>query len=127
MNKYHNKKCVYLGETFDSRKEARRYAELLLLEKAGHISDLRRQVSYELIPAQREVSSDVYKRGARKGKTKEGKIIEKAVRYVADFVYIDNATGEEVVEDVKGGVRTKEYVLKRKMMLFLKGIRITEY
>lgn len=126
MNKYHNKKCVYLGETFDSRKEARRYAELLLLEKAGHISDLRRQVSYELIPAQRQVSSDVYKRGARKGETKEGKIIEKAVCYVADFVYIDNATGEEIVEDVKG-IRTKEYVLKRKMMLFLKGIRITEY
>lgn len=126
MNKYHNKKCVYLGETFDSRKEARRYAELLLLEKAGHISELRRQVSYELIPAQRQVSSDVYKRGARKGETKEGKIIEKAVCYVADFVYIDNATGEEIVEDVKG-IRTKEYVLKRKMMLFLKGIRITEY
>lgn len=126
MNKYHNKKCVYLGETFDSRKEARRYAELLLLEKAGHISDLRRQVSYELIPAQREVSSDVYKRGARKGETKEGKIIEKAVCYVADFVYTDNATGKEVVEDVKG-IRTKEYVLKRKMLLFLKGIRITEY
>ena len=126
MNKYHNKKCVYLGENFDSRKEARRYAELLILEKAGHISDLRRQVSYELIPAQREVSFDVYKRGARKGETKEGKIIEKAVCYVADFVYTDNATGEEVVEDVKG-IRTKEYVLKRKMMLFLKGIRITEY
>lgn len=115
-----------MGEVFDSRKEMYRYMDLRFLLRAGAISDLQRQVVYELIPAQREKSTEVYKKGPRKGQPKEGKIIEKAVTYAADFVYVDNSTGKTVVEDVKG-VRTKEYILKRKMMLFLKGIRIKEY
>ena len=91
----------------------------------GAISNLRRQVVYELIPAQREKSTRVYKKGRKKGQPIEGKIIEKAVNYIADFVYIDSATGKEVVEDAKG-MRTKDYILKRKMLLYFHGIRIRE-
>ena len=73
------------------------------------IKDLERQVKFVLIPAQYE----------------NGKLIERAVTYIADFVYTDVKTGEKVVEDTKG-MRTKEYILKRKMMLYLRGIRIKE-
>lgn len=125
MNKYGNKKVEYQGEVFDSKRECYRYMDLKLLESCGAISDLRRQVVYELIPAQREKSTRVYKKGRKKGQPIEGKIIEKAVTYVADFVYIDNATGKTIVEDCKG-FYTKEYILKRKMLLYLKGIRIKE-
>lgn len=113
---------------FDSRKEARRYAELRMLEKCGKISDLELQKSFELIPAQYEPSTEVYKRGANKGKLKQGKCIEKAVTYKADFCYIDE-NGYTVVEDTKGYKRGGAYtvfVLKRKLMLFVHGIRIVE-
>ena len=127
-SKYHAKKTVLDGITFDSRKEARRYSELKLLEKAGRIKDLRLQVPFELIPAQRE-PDQVGKRG---GKVK-GKVIERAVVYKSDFVYLerldipftDEEKWVEVVEDTKG-VKTKEYILKRKMMLYFHGIRIRE-
>jgi dsDNA-specific endonuclease/ATPase MutS2 len=95
------------GEAFDSAKEARRYGELVLLERAGQISDLKRQVRFELIPTQYE----------------NGKCVERAVHYVADFVYKDNY--KEIVEDAKG-FRTKDYIIKRKLMLFIHGIRIKE-
>lgn len=101
-------------------KEYRRYLDLILLEKEGSIKDLQRQVKYLLIPAQREPDS-VGKRGA----VKKGKLIEREVAYFADFVYTDTATGETVVEDTKG-MRTTDYILKRKMMLFFYGIRIKE-
>lgn len=125
MNKYGNKKVIIDGEVFDSKREYYRYIDLKFLERCGAISDLRRQVVYELIPVQREKSTKVYKKGRKKGQPIEGKIIEKAVTYIADFVYTDSATGREVVEDVKG-VRTKEYILKRKMCLYLLGIKIQE-
>ena len=125
MNKYGNKKVVYLGEVFDSKREMYRYMDLKFFVTCGAISDLRRQVVYELIPAQREKSTRVYKKGRKKGQPIEGKIIEKAVSYVADFVYTDNATGKEVVEDVKG-MRTKDYIIKRKLMLYIHGIKIRE-
>lgn len=105
--KYHAKKTELDGITFDSRKEADRYAELKLLERSGMIHNLRRQVRYELIPAQK----------------KDGKTIERACHYIADFVYEEN--GKTVVEDVKG-FRTKEYVLKRKLMLQVHGIEVRE-
>ena len=105
--KYHNVKT----RGYDSAKEAERARVLHLLEKAGKIRDLREQVRFELIPAQ-------YDTGTRK-------CVERKVEYVADFVYVDCATGETVVEDVKG-VRTKEYVIKRKLMLWRHGIRIKE-
>jgi hypothetical protein len=107
--KYHNKKVVRDGETFDSVKEYHRWIELCLMEKAGLISDLQRQVKYVLIPSQKE------------GK----KTIERECSYRADFVYTDNETGETVVEDVKG-MRTEVYKIKRKLMLWVHHIKIIE-
>ena len=106
------------GTVFDSRKEAKRWEQLLLQEKAGAITDLQRQVEFELIPAQREPDGV----GVRGGKIK-GKTIEHAVKYVADFVYNEN--GNKIVEDTKG-FRTKDYIIKRKLMLWVHGIRIKE-
>lgn len=118
MTKYHNRKVRRDGLTFDSRKEHRRYNELLLLQQAGEIKNLRRQVKFVLIPTQREQS----KIGPRGG-VKKGKLLERECAYIADFVYIQN--GETVVEDTKG-VRTKDYIIKRKLMLKIYGIRIRE-
>ena len=116
--KYHAQKTTVEGMTFDSKKEANRYLELRLLEKAGEITDLRCQVEYELIPAQ--YGPDVV---TPRGIVKRGPLIERAVKYKADFVY--NDSGETVVEDVKG-FRTKDYILKRKLMLHRYGIQIKE-
>lgn len=118
MTKYNARKVVVNGITFDSRKEARRYAELLSLEKAGAISDLELQVEYVLIPTQREPD----KIGKRGGKIK-GKVIERECKYIADFRYVQN--GVVVVEDAKG-FRTKEYRIKKKLMLWRYGIQIKE-
>ena len=107
MSKYRNQKTQWNGNIYDSKKEARRHAELLLLQRAGKISELDTQVRFELLPAQRI----------------DGKVVERAVSYVADFVYKQN--GLRVVEDTKG-YRTKDYILKRKMMLYFHGIRIKE-
>lgn len=117
-NKYSNKKVVVDGIAFDSKREAKRYSELLLLEKAGAITDLKRQVKYILIPTQREPDEI----GARGGIHK-GKVIEKECAYYADFVYQQD--GNTVIEDTKG-MRTTEYVIKRKLMLYIHGIRIVE-
>ena len=118
MSKYYSKKVTRNGITYDSVKEYKRHCELLLLERAGVIQDLQRQVEFELIPAQREPD----RVGVRGGKIK-GKTIEQAVRYIADYVYTEN--GQKVVEDVKG-VKTKDYIIKRKLMLWVHGIRIKE-
>lgn len=106
MNKYHNKKVYADGQVFDSKREYNRYCELLLLQRAGQISRLQRQVAYELIPSQ---------------KTPQGTM--RAVTYYADFVYQEN--GKTVVEDVKG-VRTDVYKLKKKLMWQVYHILITE-
>lgn len=118
-NKYHAVKCQVGDVVYDSRKEMRRHQELLLLEKAGMIKNLRRQVKYILIPAQREVVM-------KKGVPKPGKVIERECSYYADFVYEEN--GQTIVEDVKGGnaTKTREFVIKRKLMLYVHGIRIRE-
>ena len=102
MGKYNAKKTVLDGITFASRKEGKRYQELRLLERAGEIQDLRLQVPYELIPKQ-------------KG--------ERACTYYADFVYMED--GKQIVEDTKG-VKTPLYVVKRKLMLWVHGIKIRE-
>lgn len=107
MQKYRNKKITIDGITFDSRKEANRWMELKLLERAGEITDLQRQVKYELIPSQRI----------------KGKVVERPCKYVADFVYKEN--GKTIVEDTKG-VRTEGYIIKRKLMLQVHGIMIRE-
>ena len=123
MPKYHNKKVIINGEVFDSKREYRRFLELSLLEKAGEIQGLKRQVKFELIPSQREPSPGIYIRGTKRGHPKPGKVIEKEVAYYADFVYWHD--GKMVVEDAKG-VKTKEYIIKRKLMLHIHGIRIRE-
>lgn len=120
MSKYLNRKVVNEDGVFDSRKEYKRWCELKLLEQAGRINDLERQVRIEVLPAQREPDT-VGKRG---GKIK-GKLIERKVSYIADFKYWDSDAGDYVYEDVKG-VRTKDYILKRKILLWRYGIRIKE-
>ena len=125
-NKYGNRKITRDGETFDSLKEYRRYQELLLMQKAGAIQGLERQVPFELIPAQYEdvYTGEYYQRGPQKGEPKMKRVcVEKAVTYYADFVYYQD--GEKVVEDTKG-FKTPEYILKRKLMLHVCGIRIKE-
>lgn len=124
-NKYKNKKTVTSdGIKHDSKKEAARWVELQLLERSGEITELRRQVEYPLLPPQYES----YKRFSKDGKPlKDGiRLIERGVSYVADFVYKDK-DGNLVVEDTKSpATRTKEYILKRKMVLYFKGIQIVE-
>lgn len=124
-SKYLNKKTEVNGIEFSSKKEARRYQELLVLLNAGEISDLRLQVPYELIPAQKEPPTIGSKGGVHPGKT-----IERSVVYVADFVYKDK-NGQEIVEDVKGYCKAdagayRIFAIKRKLMLWRFGITIRE-
>nr|DAP98555.1 MAG TPA: Endonuclease [Caudoviricetes sp.] len=122
-SKYGNRKTMVDGITFDSKKEANRFRELQLLERAGKITALQRQVKYVLIPTQRELSNEIYKKGAHQGHFKPGKVLEKECSYIADFAYIQD--GAYVVEDTKG-VRTEAYKIKRKLMLERYGIQIRE-
>ena len=115
MNKYRNKKVTCDGYTFDSKREANRYCELRLLLKSGEISDLRLQVPFELIPAQYAPTGEYYTKGDKAGQPKM-KCVERAVKYIADFVYTEN--GRTVVEDAKG-LRMKEYIIKRKLLRWL--------
>ena len=119
-NKYHAKKVSILGEVFDSKREAARYMELKELEMAGRISGLQRQKKFVLVPAQYEPETT----GPRGGKIK-GKLLEREVAYYADFVYFDEEEKDFVIEDTKG-VRTKDYIIKRKLMLWLNGYQIRE-
>lgn len=126
INKYKAIKCTVNGIEFDSRKEARRYQELSLLERAGAILNLRRQEKFLLIPSQFETipTGEYYKVGAKKGQPKTKEVcVENSVVYIADFVYEEN--GKLVVEDTKG-IKTKDYIIKRKLMLYTHGIKIRE-
>lgn len=124
MNKYHNRKVrTSDGIVHDSRKEAVRWNELRLMEKAGEITELKRQMEFLLIPPQYEEIET----GGRKKKTKR-KLVERSVVYRADFVYHD-AQGDIHVEDVKGykgGGAYSVFSIKRKLMLYVYGIRIRE-
>ena len=125
--KYNNKKIIVDGIKFDRKKEALRFKELKMLEKAGIISNLQRQVKYTLIPAQYERTDEVYAKGNNKGKPKKGRLIERECAYYADFVYMQN--GNTIVEDVKGyrdGQAYNLFVIKRKLMLYVHGIIIKE-
>lgn len=106
-NKYHN---IRSGG-FDSQKEKRRWQELLLMQRAGKVTDLRRQVPFELVPAQ----------------YRDGKCVFRSVKYVADFVYTDDHC-RVIVEDVKSEATKKDstYILKKKLLLWTHGIMITE-
>ena len=123
-NKYGAKKITdpATGYVFDSKREYRRWQELRFMEKNGQLLGLQRQVKYVLIPAQYER----YERFSDKtGKRlKDGiRCLEKEVSYVADFVY--EQSGKTIVEDTKG-FRTADYIIKRKLMLQVHGIRIQE-
>ena len=107
MSKYHSTPTEVNGIRFDSKREANRWAELRILERAGKIQKLKRQVKYLLIPSQ----------------YRDGKCIERECSYLADFTYIKD--GRLVVEDCKG-FRTPEYKLKRKLMLERYDIRLVE-
>lgn len=128
MRKYKNNPVEYDGISFDSKREAKRYAELKLLERAGKITDLQRQVKFELIPAQYEIVERYSDKTGKK--LKDGKrLLEKECSYIADFVYTSN--GQTVVEDVKGyrdpqSAGYAKFVIKRKLMLYVHGIKIQE-
>ena len=109
--KYRNKKCEWAGKVFDSIHERDRYLYLQERERCGVIYDLRMQVPFELIPKRVE----------------NGKVVERACVYVADFVYRDQL-GKVVVEDAKSKATRKNptYVIKRKLMLEKYGIKIVE-
>ena len=122
MSKYHSRKITRDGMTFDSVKEYKRFCELSLLERAGAITDLQRQVKFELIPAQYESYPRVSEKTGKR--LKDGmRRVEQSVDYYADFVYWEN--GKKVVEDAKG-MKTDKYIIKRKLMLYIHGIRISE-
>lgn len=106
--KYRNRKCKWMGITFASIRERDRYIFLSAEAQAGRIHNLRRQVKFQLIPKQYV----------------NGKLVERECAYIADFVYTD-PYGVTVVEDAKG-MRTREYIAKRKMMLEKYGIQIRE-
>ena len=106
-HKYNARKTTIDGITFDSMAEARRYSELLLLERAGEIADLEMHPRFEIQPAFTLPSGEKFA----------------AVRYEADFRYVDKRTGERIVEDVKG-VETPVFKLKRKMMAHVHGISV---
>ena len=119
MSKYFSKKVFLDGIKFDSKKESERWIFLKNEEQNGNISELKRQVKFELVPSQKI----------------DGKVVERPLTYIADFTYIKD--GQLHVEDVKpkdknGKIPThyrgtsafKEYVVKRKLMLYLKHIKI---
>lgn len=108
-HKYGNRKTVIDGHTFDSKREAARYGVLKLLERTGTITDLELQPRFELIPKQRR---------------DDGRP-ERACEYVADFRYTDARTGQTVIEDAKG-MRTRDYIIKRKLLLQVHGISVRE-
>ena len=113
-SKYKNKKVEVDGMKFDSKREYNRWMELQIMEKAGLISNLQRQVPFELIPKQ--------KVNIQKG-TGHITVSERSVKYIADFVYMQD--GRKVVEDTKG-LRTPEYVIKRKLLLYRYGLKVNE-
>lgn len=105
--KYANVPTVVDGVSFDSRAEARRWCELCLLERAGEIRDLQRQVRYVLVPKMARPSGGV----------------EREKAYIADFVYVDGKTGRTVTEDVKGA-EPAVWAWKRALMLHVHGIEV---
>lgn len=108
-SKYHAKKTTVDSITFDSKKEAEYYKKLKALEQAGKIRDLELQKEYVLIPKQTG---------------KDGKCKERKCSYFADFCYNDD-NGTFHVIDTKG-MKTADYKIKRKLMLWVHGIEIEE-
>lgn len=110
-NKFGNQKITIDGIERDSLAESNRLEQLKILQRVGAIKNLKYQVKYELIPKQQ---------GEHRN--------ERAVTYIADYVYdvvMPDGSLREVVEDCKGH-KTKDYIIKRKLMLFVHGISIKE-
>lgn len=99
MHKYHAKKTVVNGITFDSKAEAKRYRELLIMQEAGEIDGLELQPLFLLVSSFK-----------CRGKS------YRDIRYIADFLYRETATNTLVVEDVKG-VETEVFKIKKKLFL----------
>lgn len=122
-NKLHAEKC---GE-YASKHEAARAWELKMLEKAGKISNLREQVKYVLVPA---IWEEIPQTGKRGKPVKPKRVcVQRELSYIADFEYIDNETGEFVVEDAKGykgGATYRIFVNKKKLMREKYGIEVKE-
>ena len=113
MNKYLNRELNTPDGKFDSVKEYRRWQELKLMERAGIIYELQRQGPFVLIPTQKDEIT--------------GKVIEREAKYIADFTYRDRNTHKLVVEDTKSkATKTKDYILKRKLLLYRHGLQIKE-
>lgn len=110
MAKYSNKPCEYNGQKYRSKRELKRHLDLLLLQQAGQIGELKREVPFELAP------------GAKIDGEKRAR---PAIRYVADFVYLDLRQNKVVVEDAKG-VQTPVYRLKKHLMKTIRGIDVRE-
>ena len=111
MNKFNAQKVIVDGMTFDSKKEALRYEELKLLQRAGAITDLQRQVKFEIIPKCKKLDGTM----------------SRARNYIADFVYRDR--GMMVVEDVKGykgGATYELFKIKKDLMRWVHGIEVRE-
>lgn len=110
MSKYKSKKIDYEGMTFDSKKELQHWIDLKQQEEQGIISDLKRQVEFELVPRQ----------------TVDGKFLYRPIKYTADMTYIKD--GEYVVEDVKSKMTRKlpEYIMKKKLLYFTHNIILKE-
>lgn len=123
-NKYKNTKIEQNGEKFDSKKEYHMWLKLKRLEEMGEISNLQRQVPFVLIPTQYET----YTETTKTGKVKEKKrVVEKECKYIADFVYTDNNTDQVIVLDTKSeATKTPAYKIKKKLMLYIHHIKITE-
>lgn len=119
-SKYNNKKIVNEFGTWDSKKEFKRWLVLKEADAQGVITDLQRQVKFELIPAVRE---KYIKHLKTKDKECE-RTIQLPITYTCDFQYTKN--GETIIEDVKASPKMlpKDFVLKEKMMFALKGIKI---
>ncbi|WP_246174186.1 DUF1064 domain-containing protein [Paraburkholderia hayleyella] len=109
--KYRNTKCEQDGQKFDSRRELKRFNELVVMQAKGEISELQCQVPFALIPKQTHADGTA----------------ERQTGYIADFTY-RNAAGGLVVEDVKSKITQKNpaYGIKRKLMLWLHRISIRE-
>lgn len=108
QSKYKNKKTIYDGITFDSKKEGNYYLKLKTMQDLGMIKDLKLQVKYELQPSFK-LNNKTYRK----------------IEYKADFSYVSTKDEQLHVVDVKG-FKTKEYLLKKKMMAYKYGIEVEE-
>ena len=98
MSKYHNKKTMYNGIVYDSKREAARWRELVLMERAGEIDDLQRQVKFVL----------------QEGFNLPNGERVRPITYIADFLYVDRRTNKLIAEDAKG-IATQVYKIKKKL------------